>query len=327
MSRTPCFEQLFRNRQHAPLRHSRAADRAGVLQDEHVVRRHRRDRDHRCAPSDRRSSSNTTRRPGVLEQARLRRRRFDHRAVGSEIAAQNEGATGLCERAGPACGSHPHCRLPRPRCSRPASVPVTVSASRSQQARDAASAGRGSPPAIVKILHQIFAGRPQIRDQRHLAARFRRSAPASARFPRDRAIAMRWTMALVDPPSAMSATMALSKDLSVRMSLGFRSVPHHLDDAPPASPSPSGRGRNQPPGSTTAPGRHRPSTSASAVMVEAVPIVMQVPGRARDAVLHLAPVPSHKLPALAFRPSIATRPSRCRASRRASCPSSSGRPA
>ena len=43
-------------------------------------------------------------------------------------------------------------------------------------------------------------------------------------------------------------------------------------------------------GIDAAPGSVRPSASAALVIVEAVPIVMQWPGRARDAVLDLAPV-------------------------------------
>ena len=37
MSRTPCLEQLLRDREHPPLRHARAAERARVAQDQHRV--------------------------------------------------------------------------------------------------------------------------------------------------------------------------------------------------------------------------------------------------------------------------------------------------
>ena len=91
------------------------------------------------------------------------------------------------------------------------------------------------------------------------------------------AMATKWMMALVEPPMVISVTMALSKDSRVRMSEGFKSSQTISTMRLPVSVAilawfESGAGM------LAAPGRVRPSDSASDIMVAAVPMVMQVPG-------------------------------------------------
>ena len=75
----------------------------------------------------------------------------------------------------------------------------------------------------VVILAEIFAGRLQIHQQRHLVAL---GLPVGE-FQRDagmcRAMAARWIGALVDPPIAELTTIAFRNASRVRMSEGFRS--------------------------------------------------------------------------------------------------------
>ena len=120
-------------------------------------------------------------------------------------------------------------------------------------------------------------------------ARARRSGRGRAATPARRAIAIRCTIALVEPPSASTAVIALSIAAARR---GRR--------AASGPPTPSRRcacrnrvaicaWRESAAGIDAAPGSVRPSASAALVIVDAVPIVMQWPGRARDAVLDLLP--------------------------------------
>src|ERR1043166_3301329 len=84
-------------------------------------------------------------------------------------------------------------------------------------------------------------------------------------------------IAFVDPPIAMSAVIAFSKDCADRMSLGFKSSqtistmrrPHEVALREWLASTA---------GIDDAPGRVMPSTSAIEVIVDAVPIVMQWPG-------------------------------------------------
>src|SRR5918992_1638957 len=83
------LEELLRHRQHAPLRHSRAAERPGVPQHEHRIRVRVQ-----VVAVDARSHVVV-----VLEHDRLarvpeyfRRGGLDHRAVGREVAAQHHEA-------------------------------------------------------------------------------------------------------------------------------------------------------------------------------------------------------------------------------------------
>ena len=83
-------------------------------------------------------------------------------------------------------------------------------------------------------------------------------------------------MALVEQPIAMATAMALPKAARVWIRLGVRSshtmstMRRPLSDAKRIWPA-SAAGIEEPPGSTM------PTASAMAVMVEAVPMVMQVP--------------------------------------------------
>ena len=107
---------------------------------------------------------------------------------------------------------------------------------------------------------------------RESASKRSRSRAAPARP----AIAIRCTIALVEPPRAMATVTAFSKASVVRMSRGFRSsqtistIRRPLADARRGWRE-SAAGMDDPPGSII------PSASAAAAMVEAVPMVMQVP--------------------------------------------------
>src|SRR5712691_5269309 len=98
----------------------------------------------------------------------------------------------------------------------------------------------------------------------------------SSGTPARPAMAMRWTIALVDPPSAMATVTAFSKAWVVMMSRGLRSsqpISTMRRPLPEASRGwfASAAGMDEPPGSIM------PSASAAEAMVEAVPMVMQVP--------------------------------------------------
>ncbi|MNU95703.1 hypothetical protein D3C71_857250 [compost metagenome] len=94
--------------------------------------------------------------------------------------------------------------------------------------------------------------------------------------PARRDMATRWTMALVEQPMAMATLMAFLNDARVRMRWGVRSSqtisttrrPHSADMRMWLT---SAAGIDE------APGRVMPMASAIAVMVLAVPMVMQVP--------------------------------------------------
>ncbi len=93
-------------------------------------------------------------------------------------------------------------------------------------------------------------------------------------MPARPARAMTCTMALVEPPMAMLAVMALSNEAAVRISLGFKSCQaistmRRPTDVAMRECSESTAGIDD------APGRVMPSVSAMAPMVEAVPMVMQ----------------------------------------------------
>ena len=97
-------------------------------------------------------------------------------------------------------------------------------------------------------------------------------------IPARPAIATRWITALVEPPADITTRIALSKASHVSTSRGFRSSKHHLDDAAAA-------GRREPRVARVhrrhrgrAGQRHARATRSAIAIVEAVPIVMQVPG-------------------------------------------------
>src|SRR4030095_9414784 len=84
-------------------------------------------------------------------------------------------------------------------------------------------------------------------------------------------------IALVDPPMAMSAVIAFSNEASVRMSRGLRSSQTISTTRRPQLLA-IRQGLASTAGIEEAPDKVNPSVSAIAVMVEAVPIVMQWPG-------------------------------------------------
>src|SRR5690348_13483221 len=95
-------------------------------------------------------------------------------------------------------------------------------------------------------------------------------------MPARPAIATRWMMALVEPPIAMSVTIALSKDLGERMSEGLRSSQTISTILRPLAEA-MRLWEAWTAGMDAAPLRVMPRASAKLVMVEAVPIVMQWP--------------------------------------------------
>src|SRR5579864_3683694 len=83
--------------------------------------------------------------------------------------------------------------------------------------------------------------------------------------------------ALVEPASASTAVIALSNEEAFRMSLGLRSSQTISTIRRPERFAILGWFESTA-GIELAPGREKPSVSAMLVIVEAVPIVMQVPG-------------------------------------------------
>src|ERR1700692_804041 len=86
-----------------------------------------------------------------------------------------------------------------------------------------------------------------------------------------------WMTALVEPARASRAVIALSKDEAFKMSLGLRSSQTISTIRRPERFGILGWVEATA-GIELAPGREKPRTSATLVMVEAVPMVMQVPG-------------------------------------------------
>ena len=80
---------------------------------------------------------------------------------------------------------------------------------------------RGHAARVVEVLHQVLARRPHVGEQRRRCATARRSGGAAAAPPVRPAMATRCTIALVEPPIAMSARIALSKAAAVRISEGL----------------------------------------------------------------------------------------------------------
>src|SRR3984893_19265845 len=91
-----------------------------------------------------------------------------------------------------------------------------------------------------------------------------------------RARAIRWTIELVGPPRASTDVIALSKDLSLHKSEGFKSPQTISTILFPVSEAYCAW-RESTAGIDENPGNVKPSASAALVIVEAVPIVMQWP--------------------------------------------------
>src|SRR6185436_13521408 len=96
-------------------------------------------------------------------------------------------------------------------------------------------------------------------------------------MPLRRAIAIRWTAALVEPESARTVVIALSYDAAVRRSEGFRSSQTISTMRLPVLVAICAW-RESGAGIDAAPASVMPSASAALVIVDAVPIVMQWPG-------------------------------------------------
>ena len=95
-------------------------------------------------------------------------------------------------------------------------------------------------------------------------------------MPQRRAIAIRWMMALVEPPSAICTVSAFSKEPRESTSRGRRAAHTIATISRPESRAMRGWPASAA-GIEEAPGKVMPSVSASAVRVAAVPIVMQWP--------------------------------------------------
>src|SRR5204862_6483349 len=95
------------------------------------------------------------------------------------------------------------------------------------------------------------------------------------------AIATRWMTALVEPPIAMSARIALSNAFAVRISDGFGPPANAISTARRPDSSASAILRESEAGIAALPERVMPSASASEAIVDAVPITVQRP-HARD---------------------------------------------
>ena len=160
----------------------------------------------------------------------------------------------------------------------PSVVPLTVSADRVEQVAELATAARAgrrrsrSPPSGTCPTGRMLASTGVCARELVEARRGRASTPAR------RAIAIRCTIALVEPPSASTAVIALSNARCVEDVARLAGPPTPSRRCACRSASPSARGANRAPGIDAAPGSVRPSASAALVIVEAVPIVMQWPG-------------------------------------------------
>ena len=102
-------------------------------------------------------------------------------------------------------------------------------------------------------------------------------SPRSSSTPMRRAMAIRWTIALVEPPIASTVVIALRNAVRVstvesRTSSQTMSTMRRPVCAPITACRESAAGMEAAPGSVT------PSASAALVIVDAVPIVMQCPG-------------------------------------------------
>ncbi len=156
----------------------------------------------------------------------------------------------------------------------PSVLPLTVRHDRSSRSRMTSSTAIRPPAKWRSSIRCLPAGiRLQITGTSSLASA---NESSESSWPKRRAIAIRWISELVDPEIAMSATTAFFSAAGVTMSDGFRSshtistIRRPASDAiRPCSASTAGI--------VLALGSDRPSTSMSSAIVDAVPIVLQVP--------------------------------------------------
>src|SRR5262249_51186871 len=95
-------------------------------------------------------------------------------------------------------------------------------------------------------------------------------------MPARPAIAVRWMIPLVEPLNAISVAMALSNAADVAISRGFRSAQTISTMRRPLALA-IRAWEESAAGMEDAPGKVSPSASVTAAIVEAVPMVMQVP--------------------------------------------------
>ena len=223
------LEQLFRDRQLAPLRHAGAAERAAVLQYKHaglvdveritvdarihivIVLEH-----HRAA--------------GVLHQPRFGSSRLDHRAVGCEIAAQHGKPAAFRQRVVARADDIAVIDLG---VLQVLAERFTVDGQAIEIQKVAQFAEqRAQPTGVVEIFHQIFvAGRPHIgqyrRFLRQLVKAVERQLHVGA--PRHR---NQVNQRIGRARQRMDRSDRIVERLCVENIARLQILPHHFHDAP-----------------------------------------------------------------------------------------------
>ena len=286
MSLTPRCEELLRDRERAPLRHPRPADRSGSAQDEHRVRRRRRGRGRRSARPGRRCPSNTTAGPGGVSSCGSAALRLITAPSGARLprttamprpaaTASPSGAMTARSTAAPTCAR-----------SSPSVRPVTVSASAVRAAAPARSAAPGRRRR-GKLLDEVLAGRAHVRQQRRRressSKRSRSSGTPHAAGEREQVDDGVGRAADRHQRAIALSNACAGEDLRRRGAGRARARPR---GAPVASAARVPRGRRAR-AAAAAPGSDIPSASTSAAMVEAVPISLQWPTHGRRRRLEL----------------------------------------
>ena len=272
MSRTPWSQQLLRNRQHAPLGHARPAERAGVLQHQHRIGRHRQRRivDARgevvVVPEH-------DGRARVLQEPPLGRGVLDHGAARREIAAKNR---------------HTPFRPQRPFARRDDLViahnrtvdvladgePVDRRAVGMQQIAQSRQ-DAAQPACVIEVLHEELSARADVAEERRAAGQ--RIEPieievgAGTARHRDQV-----NDGIGRAASAIAAVTAFSNASVVRISRGVRFSQTMSTIRRPLATAIRECAESAA-GIEDAPGSVRPSASTAAAIVDAVPIVMHVP--------------------------------------------------
>ena len=174
--------------------------------------------------------SKTTARPRCRSRSLGRRGRLDDRAVRGQVAVEHGDAGVRLQRLGadPDHLAVPDLGVGQVVDQRPAGHRAARPGRAGPAPRAARRAGRrpgGSPPSGTG---RPAAGRPAAARRRRCG----RSRPGVSSTPSRPAMASRWTTALVEPPIAASATIALRNDPRVMTSLGRRCCGHHLHGQP-----------------------------------------------------------------------------------------------
>ena len=163
------LQQFLRHRQHAPFRHPRPTLRPGITQHQHVVGGNIPTLVIHCF-LQRRVIVEHHRRSGMLQKALIHRRRFDHAAIGREVAGEH-GERALAVNRVARAADHVVIEDPG------AFDVLTQGFSRNREAIEVqmrANFAHQSADAtgVEKILHQIGdTGRADIADDGHKAAR------------------------------------------------------------------------------------------------------------------------------------------------------------